>query len=88
MRIAFSTQPALGHLLPMIPLALAARDAGHEVVMLGGSSLAGPIAQTGLPHGVARRRRTSRRRSRGSRSAPALPAGGSLLRPGASSSAA
>ena len=28
MRIAFSVQPALGHLLPVPPLALAARDAG------------------------------------------------------------
>ncbi len=53
MRIAFSTQPALGHLLPIVPLALAARDAGHEVVVLGGSSLSGPIARTGLPHVVA-----------------------------------
>lgn len=50
MRIAFSTQPALGHLLPILPLALAAQDAGHEVVVLGGASLAGPIARAGLHH--------------------------------------
>lgn len=53
MRIAFSVQPALGHLLPVLPLALAARDAGHDVVVLGGSSLAGSIARTGLRHVVA-----------------------------------
>ncbi|HEY5629471.1 MAG TPA: glycosyltransferase, partial [Candidatus Limnocylindrales bacterium] len=53
MRIAFSTQPALGHLLPMLPLALAARDAGHDVVVLGGASLASSIGRTGLRHVVA-----------------------------------
>ena len=31
MRIPFVTNPALGHVLPLLPLALAARDAGHEV---------------------------------------------------------
>jgi UDP:flavonoid glycosyltransferase YjiC (YdhE family) len=53
MKIAFSAQPALGHLLPIIPLAVAARDAGHEVVVLAGSSLAGAVARTGLAHVVA-----------------------------------
>src|SRR5512140_3506769 len=53
MRIAFSTHPALGHWLPMVPLALAARDAGHEIVVLSGSSLADAIARNGLPHFVA-----------------------------------
>ena len=40
MRIAFVTNPALGHVLPLLPLALAARDAGHDVVVLGGASIA------------------------------------------------
>jgi Glycosyltransferase family 28 C-terminal domain len=31
MRILFSSRPAFGHVYPLMPLALAARDAGHEV---------------------------------------------------------
>jgi Glycosyltransferase family 28 C-terminal domain len=31
MRILFSSRPAFGHLYPMMPLALAARDTGHDV---------------------------------------------------------
>ena len=53
MRIAFTAQPALGHLLPIVPLALAAQDAGHEVVVLAGASLADAVARTGLAHVVA-----------------------------------
>ena len=53
MRIAFSVQPALGHLLPIVPLALAASAAGHEVVVLAGSSLGPAVARTGLTHVVA-----------------------------------
>ena len=34
MRILFSTTPALGHLLPLLPLARAARDHGHDVGVL------------------------------------------------------
>ena len=34
MRILFSTTPALGHLLPLLPLARAARDHGHDVAVL------------------------------------------------------
>ena len=43
MRIAFATNPALGHLLPLVPLAQAARDAGHDVVVVGGASVARPV---------------------------------------------
>jgi UDP:flavonoid glycosyltransferase YjiC (YdhE family) len=50
MRIAFASNPALGHLLPLVPLARAARDAGHDVRVLGGSSLAGPLGHANLPH--------------------------------------
>lgn len=50
MRIAFATNPALGHLLPLVPLAQAARDAGHEVVVVGGASLATPVRDAGLVH--------------------------------------
>ena len=50
MRIAFATNPALGHLLPLVPLAQAARDAGHDVRVLGGASLSRPLADARLPH--------------------------------------
>jgi UDP:flavonoid glycosyltransferase YjiC (YdhE family) len=53
MRIAFATNPALGHLLPLVPLALAAQEAGHEIVVVGGASLAGPTRDAGLTHVVA-----------------------------------
>jgi UDP:flavonoid glycosyltransferase YjiC (YdhE family) len=50
MRIAFTANPALGHVLPLVPLAQAARDAGHDVVVVGGASLAGPVRDAGLVH--------------------------------------
>jgi UDP:flavonoid glycosyltransferase YjiC (YdhE family) len=53
MRIAFTSNPALGHLLPLVPLAQAARDAGHDVVVVGGASLAAPVRDAGLVHVVA-----------------------------------
>ena len=53
MRIAFTTNPALGHLLPLVPLAQAARDAGHDVVVVGGASLAAAVRDAGLVHIVA-----------------------------------
>jgi len=34
MRILFSTTPALGHLLPLLPLTRAARGHGHDVAVL------------------------------------------------------
>ena len=53
MRIAFVTNPALGHLLPLLPLALAAREAGHDVVVVGGASIGPAVERVGLPHRVA-----------------------------------
>ena len=50
MRIAFVTNPALGHLLPLLPLALAARDAGHDVRVVGGASIGPAVQRVGLPH--------------------------------------
>ncbi len=50
MRVAFSANPALGHVLPVLPLAVAAREAGHDVVVLAGASCAGAIAGAGLRH--------------------------------------
>ena len=52
MRILFATNPALGHLLPLVPLAHAARDAGHDVLVIGGASLADAIRDAGLRHVV------------------------------------
>jgi len=52
MRIAFATHPALGHLLPLVPLAQAARDAGHDVRVIGGASLVDATRDAGLPHVV------------------------------------
>jgi UDP:flavonoid glycosyltransferase YjiC (YdhE family) len=48
MRIAVVSNPALGHVLPLLPLATAARDAGHDVVVVAGASVAGAVAGAGL----------------------------------------
>lgn len=48
MRIVVATHPALGHVLPMLPLAFAARDAGHEVVVLGGASIRDTVEAAGF----------------------------------------
>ena len=53
MRVLFATNPALGHVLPLLPLALAARDAGHEVVVIGGASITDAVERVGLRHLVA-----------------------------------
>ncbi|MFF3248740.1 glycosyltransferase [Streptomyces sp. NPDC002870] len=44
MRILFSGTPAYGHLLPMVPLEKAARQAGHETAFLTHESMAGVVA--------------------------------------------
>jgi UDP:flavonoid glycosyltransferase YjiC (YdhE family) len=53
MRIAFGANPALGHLLPLLPLAEAARDAGHDVVVIGGRSLEPVLVAHRIRHVVA-----------------------------------
>ena len=50
MRILVSTAPGVGHLLPMLPVARAARDRGHDVVIAGGASVASIIAAAGFQH--------------------------------------
>ncbi|GAB3422925.1 glycosyltransferase [Flindersiella endophytica] len=45
----FCCYPAHGHLLPMLPLADAARTAGHEVVLASGAELSADAARLGLP---------------------------------------
>ena len=66
MRIAFAANPALGHVLPLIPLALAARDAGHDA---GAARRGGDRSARGrrwpAPRGVGPAR--SRRHVRGDR---------------------
>ncbi|MER8225766.1 glycosyltransferase [Streptomyces sp. NPDC094143] len=47
MRILFSSTPAFGHLLPMLPLSAAARRAGHELALLSHPSMASSAA--GMP---------------------------------------
>ncbi len=52
MRILLSGTPAVGHLVPLMPLAEAATDAGHEVAVLSSTSMAELVAPyTLLPGG-------------------------------------
>lgn len=48
MRVLFGSAPLLGHVLPMVPLAEALRDAGHEVLIATGAD-ALAVRRTGLP---------------------------------------
>jgi UDP:flavonoid glycosyltransferase YjiC (YdhE family) len=48
MRIVLAANPGLGHVLPLLPLALAARAAGHSVTFLGGSSLSPVVERHGF----------------------------------------
>jgi UDP:flavonoid glycosyltransferase YjiC (YdhE family) len=47
-RILFTTFPALGHLHPLLPLALAAQDAGHEVRLATGADLVSWASRCGV----------------------------------------
>ena len=49
MRILVSSSPGVGHLLPLLPLARAARARGHEVRIVGGASLAAIATAAGFP---------------------------------------
>ena len=44
MRILFTTQPAYGHFHPLLPLAVALRDAGHDVTFATSASF-GPVVE-------------------------------------------
>lgn len=48
MRILFSSSPLTGHLLPMLPLASAARRAGHEVIIASGADLSSETERRGF----------------------------------------
>jgi UDP:flavonoid glycosyltransferase YjiC (YdhE family) len=47
-RILFSCRPAYGHLFPLVPLARAAQDAGHEVVFATGPSFLDKVRELGF----------------------------------------
>jgi UDP:flavonoid glycosyltransferase YjiC (YdhE family) len=47
-RVLFTTCPAYGHVLPMLPLVRAAERAGHDVRVATGPDLVGPLAARGV----------------------------------------
>src|SRR3954470_13425782 len=47
-RVLFTSCPAYGHVLPMLPLIRAAERAGHDVRVATGPELVGPLAARGL----------------------------------------
>lgn len=47
-RVLFSSSPLIGHLLPMLPLAAAARRAGHQVIIATGPDLRDDIERRGF----------------------------------------
>lgn len=48
MRVLFASLASVGHTYPLIPLAIAARDAGHEVHFAAGEEVHAPLAANGL----------------------------------------
>ena len=49
MRILVTAEPSYGHINPVLPLARAARDAGHDVVVATGAELLDHVRRHGLP---------------------------------------
>ncbi|MGB2571900.1 glycosyltransferase [Micromonospora citrea] len=48
MRLLFASLASVGHTYPLIPLAIAAREAGHEVHFATGEAVHAPLAANGL----------------------------------------
>ncbi|WP_406066985.1 glycosyltransferase [Micromonospora sp. NBC_01638] len=48
MRVLFASLASVGHTYPLIPLAIAAREAGHEVHFAAGPAVHAPLAANGL----------------------------------------
>ncbi|NUT52974.1 MAG: DUF1205 domain-containing protein [Saccharothrix sp.] len=48
MRVLFAALASPGHTYPLVPLAMAARDAGHEVHFAAGEEVHAPLAANGL----------------------------------------
>lgn len=51
MKVVVATQAATGHVYPMMPLAVALRAAGHEVIFTAGGDFAGRLRAWGTPPG-------------------------------------
>jgi UDP:flavonoid glycosyltransferase YjiC (YdhE family) len=49
MRVLFTTHPASGHLHPLVPLARAARDAGHDARFAIAASHVPSVERAGFP---------------------------------------
>ncbi len=68
MRVLFASLASVGHTYPLIPLAIAAREAGHEVHFAAGEEVHAPLAAQGLrPFRPADSRCTPRTSSRSRR---------------------
>jgi UDP:flavonoid glycosyltransferase YjiC (YdhE family) len=55
MRALFTVQPAIGHLHPLLPVAAAVRDAGHDIAICSSRSFRGEVERYGfeyLPAGL------------------------------------
>jgi UDP:flavonoid glycosyltransferase YjiC (YdhE family) len=50
MRALFTVQPSVGHLHPLVPVARALADAGHEVAVCSSASFQSEVEAFGLPH--------------------------------------
>jgi UDP:flavonoid glycosyltransferase YjiC (YdhE family) len=48
-RVLFCCRPAYGHVYPLLPLASACRDAGHDVVFGTGEAFLGDLRERGFP---------------------------------------
>lgn len=48
MKVLMTVQPAFGHLHPVVPLAGALAEAGHDVVLASSASFSSQLAATGL----------------------------------------
>jgi UDP:flavonoid glycosyltransferase YjiC (YdhE family) len=48
LRLLFSTRPSYGHVYPLMPLAFAARDAGHDIVFATGKDFASRLRALGF----------------------------------------
>ncbi|MFK3983376.1 glycosyltransferase [Micromonospora sp. NPDC050397] len=48
MRVLFASLASVGHTYPLLPLAIAVRDAGHEVHFAAGEEVHAPLAANGL----------------------------------------
>ena len=53
MKVLVTTTPGLGHVLPVLPLALKLRDRGHDLHWVAGSDTAAVVAATGIAMTVA-----------------------------------